>query len=91
MMCTIKEDFELAQELVKLVKQLSNTQDLLSTHNTDLLSNDLLRPDAYYQIKDNDIRSFDKLSNKELRRAHNIQKMYKAGGTLCQPTKKSLG
>lgn len=71
--------FELAQELVKLVKQLSNTQVLLSTHNTDLISNDLLRPDAYYIIKDNAIRSFDKISNKELRRAHNIQKMYKAG------------
>lgn len=71
--------FELAQELVKLVKQLSNTQVLLSTHNTDLISNDLLRPDAYFIIKDNAIRSFDKLSNKELRRAHNIQKMYKAG------------
>ena len=71
--------FELAQEIVKLVKKLNNTQVILSTHNTDLISNDLLRPDAYFNIKDNHIRSFDKISEKELRRAHNIQKMFKAG------------
>lgn len=71
--------FELSQELVKLVKTLPNTQVFLSSHNTDLLSNDLLRPDAYFKIEDNNIKSFDKASVKELRRAHNLQKMYKAG------------
>ena len=71
--------FELAQEIIRLVKKLSNTQIILSTHNTDLISNDLLRPDSYYLISNNTIRSFDKITNKELRRAHNIQKMYKAG------------
>ena len=71
--------FELAQEIIRLVKTLSDTQIMLSTHNTDLISNDLLRPDAYFLIKDNVIRSFDKITDKELRRAHNIQKMYKAG------------
>ena len=71
--------FELSQELVKQLKQLSKTQVFLSTHNTDLLSNDILRPDAYFIIEDNEIRSLDKCTDKELRRAHNIQKMYKAG------------
>jgi len=71
--------FELSQALVELVKKLSNTQVFLSSHNTDLISNDLLRPDAYFLIQNNKISSFDQLSQKELRRAHNIQKMYKAG------------
>lgn len=71
--------FELSQELVKLIKPLSDTQIILSTHNTDLISNDLLRPDAYFLLKDDSIKSFDQISSKELRRAHNIQKMYKAG------------
>ncbi len=71
--------FDLSQSLVKLIKNLSNTQVFLSTHNTDLISNDLLRPDAYFIIKNNTIKSFDKNSQKELRKAHNIQKMYKAG------------
>jgi len=71
--------FELSQKLVELVKKLSNTQVFFSTHNTDLLSNELLRPDAFYLIKDNKIKSFDKITEKELRKAHNIQKMFKAG------------
>lgn len=71
--------FELAQALVLLVRNLSNTQVFMSTHNTDLISNELLRPDAYFEIKENKISSFEKLSDKELRRAHNLQKMYKAG------------
>ena len=71
--------FELAQTLVELVKKLDSTQVFFSTHNTDLLSNDLLRPDAFFLIKDNQIHTFDKITEKELRRAHNIQKMYKAG------------
>ncbi|MBO4616397.1 MAG: ATP-binding protein [Lachnospiraceae bacterium] len=71
--------FELSQSLVELVKKLSNVQVFFSTHNTDLLSNDLLRPDAFFRIKNNKITSFDKITSKELRKAHNIQKMYKAG------------
>lgn len=71
--------FELSQAIIELIKQLPDTQVFLSTHNTDLISNDILRPDAYFLIRDNEIRSFDKISDKELRRAHNIQKMYKAG------------
>lgn len=71
--------FELSQNLVELLKTTLGTQIFLSTHNTDLLSNELLRPDAYFLIQDNMICSFDRLSPKELRRAHNIQKMYKAG------------
>ena len=71
--------FELSQELIKLVKKITNTQIIVSTHNTDLITNDILRPDAYFIIKNNQIKSFDKLTEKELRRAHNLQKMYKAG------------
>lgn len=71
--------FELSQELVRLVRSLKNTQVFLSTHNTDLLTNELLRPDAYFIIENNVIRSLDNKTSKELRRAHNLQKMYKAG------------
>lgn len=71
--------FELAQGIVQRLRGMEGKQVILSTHNTDLLSNDLLRPDAYFQINDNQIRSFDRLTDRELRKAHNIQKMYKAG------------
>ena len=71
--------FELSQDLVRLVRSLAGTQVFLTTHNTDLLSNELLRPDAYFIIDNNEICSLDKRTEKELRKAHNLQKMYKAG------------
>lgn len=71
--------FELAESLVKLLSKLKNTQILLTTHNTDLMSNDLLRPDCYFLIDDSRIVSLADSTEKELRKAHNLQKMYKAG------------
>jgi len=71
--------FELSKAVMELIKKLPNTQVFVTTHNTDLLSNDLLRPDCYFEIKDNKIRSFNEMTDKDIRKAHNIQKMYKAG------------
>lgn len=71
--------FELSEDIVRMLKKMTDVQIFLSTHNTDLISNDLLRPDSYFEIRNNDIFSFDKLTKKELRSAHNLQKMYKAG------------
>ncbi len=71
--------FELAESLVKLLRKLKNTQVLLTTHNTDLMSNELLRPDCYFLISDSRIVSLTDSTEKDLRQAHNLQKMYKAG------------
>lgn len=71
--------FELAQSLVRLLRKLENTQIILTTHNTDLMSNDLLRPDCYFIIENNKIVTLAEATDKELRQAHNLQKMYKAG------------
>ena len=43
------------------------------------MSNDLLRPDCYFLLKDNKIKAISDLTEKELRQAHNLQQMYKAG------------
>lgn len=71
--------YKLSQDLVNLVRGLKNTQIFMSTHNSDLLSNDILRPDAYFIIKNNHINAITNLTDKDLRKAHNIQKMFKAG------------
>lgn len=70
--------FELAEDIVSMLKK-TNSQVFLSTHNTDLMSNDLLRPDCYFLIDHEKIKSICELTEKELRKAHNLQKMYKAG------------
>lgn len=71
--------YELSESLVKLLKKEKKCQIFLTTHNTDLLSNDLLRPDCYFEINPDSIRPFMDKTDKELRKAHNLQRMYKAG------------
>ena len=71
--------FELAINIIKKLKEIKNTQIFTTSHNTDLMSNDLLRPDCYFIIRDNKIVSMAGATDKELRKAHNLQKMYKAG------------
>lgn len=71
--------FELAERIVELLKPLKSTQILLTTHNTDLLSNDLLRPDCFFWMHENKITPLCDLTLKEIRKAHNLQKMFKTG------------
>lgn len=74
--------FELSKEVQKLLNKLKGVQIFTTTHNTDLMSNDLLRPvrpDCYFLLHDNKISTLSKQTDKEIRKAHNLQKMYKAG------------
>ena len=71
--------FELSESVEKRLKEIRGVQIFTTTHNTDLMSNDLLRPDSYFILKDNKIKAISELTEKELRQAHNLQKMYKAG------------
>ena len=70
---------ELAKTVVEELIKHEELQALVTTHNTDILTNDLLRPDCYFLLQDGEIHSFANLTDKELRKAHNLQKMYKAG------------
>ena len=71
--------FELSESVEKHLKKIKGVQIFTTTHNTDLMNNDLLRPDCYFILKDNIIKAIPELTEKELRQAHNLQKMYKAG------------
>lgn len=71
--------YSLAAALVKLLKNLPETQVILTSHNITLMSNDLLRPDCYFLIDGKKIASLSNSTDKELRKAHNLQKMYRAG------------
>jgi AAA15 family ATPase/GTPase len=63
-----------------VVERLKSTgvQFMLTTHNTSIITNDLLRPDCYFLMNKRKIQSLAKCTSKELREAHNIEKMYKA-------------
>ncbi|MBI9068876.1 MAG: ATP-binding protein [Salinivirgaceae bacterium] len=69
---------ELSALVVEKLKELG-IQFVLTSHNTSIITNELLRPDCYFLLNNGTICSLSKLTSKELREAHNIEKMYKAG------------
>ena len=69
---------ELSRLVIKKLKE-SGIQFVLTTHNTSIMSNDIMRPDCYYLMNSRQIRPLSKCTEKELREAHNIEKIYKAG------------
>jgi len=69
----------LAKLVVEMLKQV-DAQVILTTHNTNLMTNDLLRPDCYFIMDNNQIKSLQDCTDKELREAHNLEKIYRAGG-----------
>lgn len=69
---------DLSKNVLKKIRD-SGVQTIVTTHNTSIMSNDLLRPDCFFIIEDHHIKSVADSTNKELRKAHNIEKMYRAG------------
>ena len=69
--------YELSRFVVERLKKC-NSQVMLTTHNTSLLSNDILRPDCYFLVYRDKIINLSNTTAKELRQAHNIEKMYRA-------------
>lgn len=71
--------YELAYEVCKRLFSHS-CQVLLTTHNTSLMTNDLLRPDCYFLIDGRQIKPLNKCTAKELRLGHNLEKLYRGNG-----------
>lgn len=69
---------ELAALLVRKLREVG-VQVVLTTHNTYLMTNELLRPDCYFVMSEKAIKSLPNCTQKELRQAHNLEKMYLAG------------
>lgn len=70
--------FELSYFIVNQLKDC-NTQALLTTYNTCNFSNDLLRLDCYFLCSKNKIVDANNATDKELRRGHNLEKLYRGG------------
>jgi len=69
---------KLAKNIASKISKLP-IQTVLSTHNTSIMTNNILRPDCYFEIKNKIIKPLYKLSDRELRKAHNLEKMYRSG------------
>jgi AAA15 family ATPase/GTPase len=69
----------LSEYVVNVIKKINNCQFILTTHDTGVMSNDIMRPDCLFLMYKDKIKSLSSLTDKELRFAHNIEKMYRAG------------
>ena len=71
--------YELAESIVSIIEKMKNTQVILTSHNTNLLSNCIMRPDCYFILSENKLTSFANATNRELREGHNLEKLYMSG------------
>lgn len=71
--------YELSETIVKILEKMSSTQVILTSHNTNLLSNRIMRPDCFFILTKNGLTSFANATDRELREGHNLEKLYMSG------------
>ena len=71
--------YELAETIVSLLEKMTQTQVILTSHNTNLLTNRIMRPDCYFILTQGHISSLANATSRELREGHNLEKLYMSG------------
>ena len=71
--------YELSETIVGILEKMKSTQIILTSHNTNLLSNKIMRPDCYFILTGERLVSVANATNRELREGHNLEKLYKSG------------
>lgn len=70
--------YELAEKIVMMLEKMK-FQTILTSHNTNLLSNRIMRPDCYFILTKNKLTSFANSTKRELREGHNLEKLFMSG------------
>jgi len=70
---------ELSETIVEMLEADHSFQTILTSHNTNLLSNRIMRPDCYFILTEDRLVSFANATERELREGHNLQKLYHNG------------
>lgn len=71
--------YELAEVIVNILERMSKAQIIMTSHNTNLLSNRIMRPDCYFILTHDRLTSFANATRRELREGHNLEKLYMSG------------
>ena len=71
--------YELSESIVMLLEKMQATQVILTSHNTNLLSNRIMRPDCYFILTEEKLTSLADATSRELREGHNLEKLYMSG------------
>lgn len=67
--------YEVAKQVFDLAKSL-DSQCILTTHNTNLLTHASTRADCCFLLRKNKIRSFSDLTPREIREGNNLEKLF---------------
>lgn len=71
--------FAAAKDLVKAIGRDDAFQSVMTTHNTGLLNNEIIRPDCAFVMEENRIACLPEATDRELREGNNLEKLMKAG------------
>ncbi len=73
--------YEMSERFLNYFKQnYPKCQMIFTTHNTNLMSNDIMRPDCLFILSQKGvITPLNKATTRELREGHNLEKMYISG------------
>lgn len=70
---------ELSKKIMENLISYNNMQTILTSHNTYLMSNEILRPDCYFNLEKGKLTSFADSTDREIREGHNLEKMFRQG------------
>ena len=70
---------EVAKKILEIINSYENMQSMVTTHNVTLLDTEVTRPDCAYIIDQTGVRNLSSRTTKELRKNHNIEKLYRQG------------
>lgn len=71
--------YDLARNVIKYIVDYDNIQVVFTTHNANLASNEILRPDCYFYLEKGKLTSFPDITDREIREGHNLEKMLRNG------------
>ena len=69
---------ELSEKILSIIQSFENMQSMVTTHTVSLLHTECTRPDCAFMIGEGYIKNLCNLTDRELREAHNIEKLYRA-------------
>ena len=71
----------MSERFLKYLKtEFPDCQIILTTHNTNLMTNRLMRPDCLFILsRDGVLTPLNKATSRELREGHNLEKLYMSG------------
>ena len=70
--------FDLSERIMRMIIDIDGMQTVFTSHNTLLMSNDLLRPDCYWIVDDSHrLAPIPDRTHRELRQGHSLERLYR--------------